>query len=177
MSLSVKTFLFFLELTELIIMQNPAQTPAIPSHYNDYTIMQNPTQTPTIPSHSHEYTIMQNRTQTPAIPSHSNEYTHWSRNVTLRLIDEYKKNHKNVGSKIRSFKILYENIATILNAEFGLKLSGPQVNNKFQTLVRSYKSVVDNNKKKLGEEEKVLNLRSKWKKYSKNPNELTQIYY
>lgn len=89
---------------------------------------------------------MQNPTQTPVIPSYSNEYTHWSRNVTLRLIDEYKKNHKNVGSKIRSFKILYEIIATILNTEFGLKLSGPQVNNKFQTLVRSYKSV-DNNKK------------------------------
>ncbi|KAL4083807.1 hypothetical protein QTP88_029123 [Uroleucon formosanum] len=69
---------------------------------------------------------MQNPTQTPAIPSHSNEYTLWSRNFTLRLIDEYKKNHKNVGSKIRNFKILYEIRATILNAEFGLKLSGPQ---------------------------------------------------
>lgn len=109
--------------------------------------MQNPTQTPAITSYSNEYTKMQNPSQTPAIPSNSNEYTHWSRNVTLRLIDEYKKNHKNVGSKIRSFKILYEIIANILNAEFGLKLSGPQVNNKFQTLVRSYKSVVDNNKK------------------------------
>lgn len=109
--------------------------------------MQNPSQTPATPSHSNEYTIMQNPIQTPAIPSHSNECTHWSRNVTLRLIDEYKKNHKNVGSKIRSFKILYYNIATVLNAEFGLKLLGPQVNNKFHTLVRSYKSVVDNNKK------------------------------
>ncbi|KAF0739308.1 Myeloid differentiation primary response protein MyD88 [Aphis craccivora] len=87
----------------------------------------------------------------PQIPSNSNlttvEYTHWSRNVTLRLIDEYGKNYKDVGSRIRSYKILYEMIAEILNTEFQLKLTGSQVNNKFQTLIRSYKAVVDNNKK------------------------------
>lgn len=73
----------------------------------------------------------------PQIPSNSNlttvEYTHWSRNVTLRLIDEYGKNYKDVGSRIRSYKILYEMIAEILNTEFQLKLTGSQVNNKFQT--------------------------------------------
>jgi len=42
---------------------------------------------------------------------------------------------------------MYEIIAEILNTEFQLKLTGSQVNNKFQTLIRSYKSVVDNNKK------------------------------
>jgi len=87
----------------------------------------------------------------PQIPSNSNlttvEYTHWSRNVTLRLIDEYGKNYKDVGSRIRSYKMLYEIIADILKTEFQLKLTGSQVNNKFQTLVRSYKAVVDNNKK------------------------------
>jgi len=87
----------------------------------------------------------------PQTPSNSNlttvEYTHWSRNVTLRLIDEYGKNYKDVGSRIRSYKILYEIIAEILNTEFQLKLTGSQVNNKFQTLIRSYKAVVDNNKK------------------------------
>lgn len=93
---------------------------------------------------------MRDPPQTPAVPcsSYTNvEYTHWPRNLTLRLIDEYGKNYKEVGSKFRSFKVLYEMIANILNTEFGLKLTGSQVNNKFQTLVRSYKAVVDNSKK------------------------------
>lgn len=67
--------------------------------------------------------------------------------MTLRLIDEYGKHYKDVGRRIRSYKILYEIISEILNTEFQLKLTGPQVNNKFQTLIRSYKAVVDNNKK------------------------------
>lgn len=104
-------------------------------------IVKNNTQTPAIPSCSVEHI------QTQDIPYESNEYTHWSKNVTLRLIDEYEKKHKDVGVKIRSFKILYEIISNILNSEFGLKLTGAQVNNKFQTLVRAYKAVVDNNKK------------------------------
>lgn len=83
----------------------------------------------------------------PSSSSAVNEYTYWSRNVTLRLIDEYRNNHVKVGSKIRSFKVLYEMIANTLNIEFGLKLTGAQVNNKFQCLVRSYKAIVDNNKK------------------------------
>jgi len=58
-----------------------------------------------------------------------------------------KKKYKDVGSKIRSYKMLYEIIADILNNEFQLKLTGSQVKNKFQTLVRSYKAVVDNNKR------------------------------
>jgi hypothetical protein len=43
--------------------------------------------------------------------------------------------------------MLYEIIVEILNTEFQLKLTGSQVNNKFQTLIRTYKAVVDNNKK------------------------------
>lgn len=42
---------------------------------------------------------------------------------------------------------MYEIIAEILNTEFQLKLTGSLVNNKFQTLIRSYKAVIDNNKK------------------------------
>jgi len=53
--------------------------------------------------------------------------------------------------------MLYEIIiADILNTEFQLKLTESQVNNKFQTLVRSYKAVVDNNKKKLEEGGNIL---------------------
>lgn len=94
--------------------------------------------------------VLSDSPQTLAVPSVSNtnsEYTHWSRNVTLRLIDEYSKNHVQVGCKFRSFKVMYEMIANILNTEFGLNLTGPLVNNKFQTLARSYKAVVDNNNK------------------------------
>jgi len=110
MYLSVKTFVFILELSEMIMIRDPPQTPCNSS-----------------------FTTV--------------EYTHWSRNVTLRLINEYGKNYKDVGSRIRSYKMLYEIIADILKTEFQLKLTGSQVNNKFQTLVRSYKAVVDNNKK------------------------------
>lgn len=109
MYFSVETFLFILELSEMIVIRDPPQT--------------------------------------PCNSSFTTEYTHWSRNVTLRLIDEYGKNYKDVGSRIRSYKILYEIIADILNTEIQLKLNESQVNNKFQTLVRSYKAVVDNNKK------------------------------
>lgn len=110
MYISVETFLFILELSEMILLQDLPQTP----------------------SNSSFTTV---------------EYTHWSRNVTLRLIDEYQKNFKDVGSRIRSYKMLYEIIADLLNTEFQLKMTVSQVNNKFQTLVRSYKAVVDNNEK------------------------------
>lgn len=75
--------------------------------------------------------------------------------MTLRLIDEYGKKYIDLGSKFRSYKTLYEIIADILNTEFQLKLTGSQVNNKFQTLVRSYKNVVDNNKKNWKREETI----------------------
>lgn len=75
------------------------------------------------------------------------EYTYWQRNVTLRLIQEYRENHKKVGVSIRSFKKLFEMIAATLNKTFGLNLTGVQVNNKFKTLERSYKNVIDNNNK------------------------------
>lgn len=106
--LIIGTFLFILDLCEIVVVQDP-----------------------TIPCSSYSNT----------------EYTHWPRNLTLKLIDEYGKYYKELGSKLRSFKILYEMIAEILNTEFGSKITGSQVNNKFQTLVRSYKAVVDNNKK------------------------------
>jgi len=100
----------------------------------------------------------------PQTPSHSSvttvEYTQWSRDATLRLIDEYGNNYKYVGSRNRSYKILYEIIADILNTEFQLKLTGSQVNNKFQTLLQLYKAVVDNNKK-IGVGEKILSLKSR----------------
>lgn len=69
---------------------------------SEMIIIKNPTQTPTIPSQSIECI------QTLAIPNESNEYTHWSRNVTLKLIEEYEKKQKNVGNEICSFKILYD---------------------------------------------------------------------
>ncbi|KAL4126201.1 hypothetical protein QTP88_010427 [Uroleucon formosanum] len=92
----------------------------------------------------------------PQTPSNSNlttvEYTHWSRNVTLRLIDEYGKNYKDVGSRIRCYKILYEMIAEILNTEFQLKLTGsqtevikntPRACNDTPTLQKSVHEVID----------------------------------
>jgi len=56
--------------------------------------------------------VIRNPPQTPIPCYNTVEYTHWSRNVTLTLIDEYEKNHKNVGTNIRILKILYEMIAS-----------------------------------------------------------------
>lgn len=86
MYLSIKTCLFILELSEMIVMRDPLQTPR-----------------------SSSFTTV--------------EYTHWSRNVTLKLIDEYGKKYKDVGSRIRSYKILYEIITDILNTEFSTKIN------------------------------------------------------
>lgn len=67
--------------------------------------------------------------------------------VTKRLIALYKKYHTQIGISIKKQKKLWEILVESLNKEFNLKLTPSQGENKWRTLLRAYKTVIDNNNK------------------------------
>ncbi|CAH1098726.1 unnamed protein product [Psylliodes chrysocephalus] len=76
-----------------------------------------------------------------------NQYMHWTDTTTNALIHVYKEHYKKVGKSIKSQKKLFEIIADILNKRYKLTLTGERVSNKWKTLEKSFKNVVDNNNK------------------------------
>ena len=68
----------------------------------------------------------------------------WTRQATLVLIEEYKKNaHKFRDIKVKK-KNIWEDIASVLK-EQGYYMTGKQVEGRWKTITASYRQVVDNN--------------------------------
>ncbi|CAH1107006.1 unnamed protein product [Psylliodes chrysocephalus] len=76
-----------------------------------------------------------------------NQYMHWTDITTNALIHVYKEHYKKVGKSIKIQKKLFEIIADVLNKRYKLALTRERVNNKWKTLERNFKNVVDNNNK------------------------------
>lgn len=71
-----------------------------------------------------------------------------NRQRTLALIDLYKKYKPKVGSyDIRSMKKFWEIVATDISNQFKITISASKCENRWKTLERNYKKVIDNNNK------------------------------
>ncbi|XP_071139839.1 uncharacterized protein [Mytilus edulis] len=70
----------------------------------------------------------------------------WTKSNTLLLIEEYRANKNKMEKGILRKKVVWEKIAKMLCSK-GFSVNGDQVNGKWKTLMRGYKSVKDNNKK------------------------------
>ena len=74
------------------------------------------------------------------------EVLHWTRNATLLLIEEYKRNIELVkGGRLRK-KAMWVKISKVM-ADNGHCISASQCERRFKTLMRGYKNVADHNRK------------------------------
>ncbi|XP_030764837.1 uncharacterized protein LOC115889060 [Sitophilus oryzae] len=79
-----------------------------------------------------------------------------NRQRTLALIDLYKKYKPKVGSyDIRSMKKFWEIVATDISNQFKITISASKCENRWKTLERNYKKVIDNNNK-TGRDRKIF---------------------
>lgn len=71
-----------------------------------------------------------------------------NRQRTLSLIELYKKYKPKVGSyEVKSMKKLWEIVATDISNQYKITISASKCENRWKTLERNYKKVVDNNNK------------------------------
>ncbi|KAB0790232.1 hypothetical protein PPYR_15435 [Photinus pyralis] len=80
-----------------------------------------------------------------ATVSMENDNAKWSHSAILMLIDEYRK-HKNDLEKKNSLKRhIWKKIATNINNEESSSYTWDQIQNKWKSLLRTYKNVKDHN--------------------------------
>jgi hypothetical protein len=87
----------------------------------------------------------------------------WTQSNTLLLIEEYMANKDKMEKGLIRKKAVWEKITKMLCSK-GLFVNGNQVNGKWKTLMRGYKSVKYNNKKS-GQEKNHMTLKQNWMNY------------